>query len=213
MIKTDVFESHFIPAKRSSNLLMIVLHGKGDSLKPFRQFNEELAVSDINYLLLNAPKKYLGGFSWYGEPPYQRIGVLRVRQKMFQLLNELEAQGWKTENTFLLGFSQGCLVSTDIALHYPRKFAGVVGVSGYFNFEPRWRKQIDELALQTPWLLTHGRKDKIIPIEETKFGINKLKSIGLNIDWVESEKAHSFTEDDFTHIKKWVKQKITQASV
>ncbi len=208
MITTDLFESHFIPAKKKSKFLMIVLHGKGDSLKPFKYFNEELKMSDINYLLLNADKKYLNGYSWYGEPPYQRTGVLRIRKKMFRLLNDLENQGWDLKKIFLLGFSQGCLVGTDTALHFPKKLAGVIGVSGYFNFEPRWRKQVDTIATQTPWLLTHGTKDDIIPIEETRFGLNKLKGIGLKIDWVESDKKHVFGEQDYPEIQRWVQQRI-----
>lgn len=209
MIKTQLFESHFIRAKKTSDLLMIVLHGKGDSLRPFMKFNDELEIPELNFLLLNAPKKYLDGYSWYGEPPFQRNGVLRVRQKLFHLINELEGRGWDSRKIFLLGFSQGCLVSTDLAMHYPRRFAGLVGVSGYFHFEPRWRKQVDSIAAETPWLLTHGTQDEVIPIEETKYGLNKLKDIGLRIDWVESDKKHTFAEEDYEQIKKWVGQRLS----
>ena len=206
MIETHLFKSKFIAAAKPSEKLMIVLHGKGDSFHPFKKFNLELNLPDMNYLLLNAPKKYLGGYSWYGEPPYQREGVLRVREKMFQLLKDLEEQGWKAHNIFFLGFSQGCLVGTDVALHYPKKLAGVVGISGYFNFEPRWRKNIAKKALQTPWLLTHGKKDDVIPIEETKFGLGKLRKIGLDIDWIESEKKHVFDENDYKTIVRWISE-------
>lgn len=108
---------------------MIVLHGKGDSIRPFRKFDQELQIPEMNYLLINAPKKFLDGFSWYGDPPFQKDGVLKIRDKMFLLLQELEEQGWKSENIFLFGFSQGCLVSSDIALNYPKKLGGSSSVS------------------------------------------------------------------------------------
>lgn len=207
MIVTDLFDSHFIPAKVSSKKLMIVLHGKGDSLKPFKKFDEELKVKDINYLLLNAPKKFLGGYSWYGDPPYQRQGVLRVRAKMFQLLSELERQGWKPEDIVLLGFSQGCLVSSDIALNYPKKLGGVVGISGYFQFYPRWRKKLNNNR-KTPWILTHGTKDDVLPFETTKFGVEKLRMAGLKVDFVESDKKHVFKEEEYPLIRKWLLEKL-----
>ena len=93
MISTNLFRSHFIPAQKASNKLMIVFHGRGDSMKPFKVFNQELGVKDINYLLLNAPRKFLDGYSWYGEPPYERSGVIKIREKVFKLLEDLQEQG------------------------------------------------------------------------------------------------------------------------
>lgn len=208
MISTELFASKFIPARRKSEKLMIVLHGRGDSLKPFKKFNEELNIPHMNYLLLNAPRKFLDGYSWYGEPPYQAQGVLRIREKMFQLLADLEAQGWKSENIFLLGFSQGCLVSSDVALHYPKKLGGVVGISGYFHFFPRWKKEISPLAKRTPWLFTHGYQDDILPLETTKFGVEQLKEAGLKVQWVEMEKDHVFKEEEYPLIKSWVQSQL-----
>ncbi len=209
MIKTDLFRSHFIASQKVSNKLMIVFHGRGDSLKPFKVFNQELGLTDINYLLLNAPRKYRGGYSWYGEPPYEADGVKKVREKIFQLLESLQLQGWDAENIFLLGFSQGCLVSADVALHYPRKLGGVVGVSGYFHFFPRWRTKLNKQNRQTPWLFTHGRKDDVLAIHDTRHGVNKLQSEGLKVSWIESDKRHVFSEQDYPVIRKWVKNQMS----
>ena len=187
---------------------MIVLHGKGDSLKPFREFDKEMGLKGMNYLLLNAPKKYLTGFSWYGDPPFQRAGVLKIRQKIFLLLQDLENEGWDLKNIYLLGFSQGCLVSTDVALHCSKKLGGVIGISGYFQFYPRWRNSISKVAKKTPWILTHGRRDDVLPIEDTRYGVKKLKGAGLKIDWVESDKKHVFEDADYPVIKRWLQSRL-----
>lgn len=208
MIETALFENRFIPATRASEKLMIVLHGKGDSFKPFKVFNEELDMQNMNFLLLNAPRKYMGGYSWYGDPPYQHNGVLKIREKMFSLLDELQRQGWKAENIYLFGFSQGCLVSCDVALHYPKALGGLVGISGYFHFYPRWQKSVPSSVQGTPWLLTHGRKDDVLPIAETKYGVKKIRELGVKIDWVESNKKHVLEEEEYPIIKKWIAQKM-----
>jgi len=208
MIKTDLFKHKFIPAKKKSDLLMLVLHGRGDSIRPFYEFDDELDMPEMNYLLLNAPRKFLDGYSWYGEPPYQKGGVLKIREKLFDLLNDLEIQGWKSENIFLFGFSQGCLISADIGLHYPKKLGGVVGISGYFNFFPRWRNSLSEQAQKTPWLFTHGHQDDVLPLAETKFGVEKLKHAGLKVDWVEMEKDHVLKDEEYPLIRKWVREHL-----
>jgi len=206
MIDTALFKSQFIASQRSSEKLMIVLHGKGDSMKPFMAFDQELRIPEMNYLLLNAPRKYLDGYSWYGDPPFQKDGVLKIRSKMFQLLKDLGEQGWKPENIFFFGFSQGCLVSADVGMNYPKRLGGVVGISGYFHFFPRWKRSLKKNRL-TPWLLTHGDKDDVLPIEDTKFGIEKLRSAGLQVDFVEFKKKHVLEDEEYPIIRKWVQEK------
>jgi phospholipase/carboxylesterase len=213
MIFTDLFKFKFIPAQKPSEKLMIVLHGKGDSIRPFRFFDEEMDMPEMNYLLLNAPKKFLDGYSWYGDPPYEREGVLKIREKLLQLLVQLELQGWKSENIFLFGFSQGCLISADIGLNYPKRLGGIVGVSGYFHFYPRWRQQVSASALKTPWVFTHGRQDDLLKIDETKHGVEKLRDAGFDIDWIELDKEHVLTDEEMPLIRKWVREQLRGLSV
>lgn len=207
-IKTPYFRHKFIPARVESETLMIVLHGRGDSIRPFFSFQDELNIPEMNYLLLNAPRRFLDGWTWYGEPPYQKAGVEKIREKLFKLFADLEAQGWKSENIFLFGFSQGCLVSADIGLHYPKKLGGIVGVSGYFQFFPRWRQRLTSEAKQTPWLFTHGRKDDVLKIEDTKFGVQKLKDAGFRVKWYEMNKAHVLETREYPVIRAWVREQL-----
>jgi phospholipase/carboxylesterase len=209
MFQTQLFDSHFIPSPKPSRKIMLVFHGRGDSLKPFKKFQEELNLKNINFLLLNAPRRYLGGYSWYGEPPFERQGVLKIRQRVFRLLKELEDSGWNSQDIFLLGFSQGCLVSADVGLNYKKKLGGVVGISGYFHFFPRWRNQLTPNSRQTPWLFTHGKKDDILDFKETHHGVEKLKSEGLKVSWILSEKKHIFSEQDYPIIRRWVKNQMS----
>jgi phospholipase/carboxylesterase len=62
--------------------------------------------------------------------------------------------------------------------------------------------------MKTPWLMTHGRKDDVLPIEDTRFGRDKLQNLGLKIDWVETDKKHIFDESDYDVIQSWVQKKI-----
>jgi phospholipase/carboxylesterase len=199
------FQYKFIPSKKKSKKLMIVLHGRGDSLRPFRHFDNEFNLPEMNYLLLNAPRKYMTGFSWYGEPPYQKEGVLKIRSKMFDLINELNTSGWKAKDIFLFGFSQGCLISADIALNYPKKLGGVIGISGYFHFFPRWRNSLTAKTKKTPWILTHGYHDDILKYSDTKFGVEKLLDAGLNIEFISLNKKHDLEEEEFPIIRRWIK--------
>ncbi len=206
--QTDLFESKFISASKPSPYLVVVLHGRGDSLKPFRFFNEELKIHHVNYLLLNANRKYLDGFTWYAEPPFQEQSVLKNRQRMFSLLEELHGWGWKNRNIFLLGFSQGGLVSADLALSYEQGFAGVISVSSYFHFFSNWRKRLQLASKKTPWLFIHGSDDDVLPWRETYFGYQKLKEAGFQADWHLLQKKHVMIEDDYKIIRPWLRARV-----
>ena len=55
-----------IPAEeKGSRRLLIMLHGLGDSMEGYRWVPEALDLPWLNYLLVNAPDSYYGGYSWY----------------------------------------------------------------------------------------------------------------------------------------------------
>ena len=55
-------------ADPDSRRLMIVLHGLGDSMESYRMLPSEIGVPWLSYLLVNAPKPYGSGFSWFDFP-------------------------------------------------------------------------------------------------------------------------------------------------
>ena len=127
---------------------------------------------------------------------------------LFDLINELEKKGFDSKNIFLFGFSQGCLISADIALNYPKKLGGIIGVSGYFHFFPRWRQALTKDSKKTPWLMTHGYRDDILPYQETRFGAEKLVDSGLDLEFISLNKKHDMIDEEFPIIKRWVRERI-----
>src|SRR2546429_7728417 len=124
MLKSDL-----IPAKQpQSRRLLVMLHGLGDSMEGYRWVPEAVAFPWLNYLLVNAPDEYYGGYSWYDFAQDIVPGVVRSRKLLFELLDDLRGRGFPTEQTILGGFSQGCLMSLEVGLRYPYRFAGIVGI-------------------------------------------------------------------------------------
>lgn len=212
MLYTDAFDHVFLPsqAPRSAlaRKLVVVLHGRGDSLEPFLEFNRELGLSEMNFLLLNAPRRYLDGYTWYAFPPHQANGVLKARARLNNLFEDLEEQGWSSCDVFLFGFSQGALIAGDYLLHGNYSLAGVVGVAGYIYFFENWQRQISPHAYQTPWLMTHGWHDDALDIEVTRAHIRRLQAIGLPVEWQEFAKGHEIeATKEIPFLRRWIKSK------
>src|SRR5512141_1785126 len=119
--------SDMLPAAETgSRRLLVALHGLGDSLEGYRWLPQTLGMPSLNYLLVNAPDEYYGGYSWYDFASEPGPGVTRSRGLIFDLLDGQRRAGFPTGQTILFGFSQGCLMTLEVGLRYPHRLAGLV---------------------------------------------------------------------------------------
>jgi len=185
-------QSVFIPAADArSRQLWVMLHGLGDSVEGYRWMPETFQLPGVNYLLVNAPDEYFGGYSWYDYEGDMLPGVARSRRLLFQLLDVQRAAGFPAEQTILGGFSQGCLMSLDVAARYPHRLAGVVGISGYVCEPETLVKELSPVAREQKFLITHGTYDPLLPIEQVRAQVQQLQQAGLQIEWQEFAKEHT----------------------
>jgi phospholipase/carboxylesterase len=182
--------------EKRSKRLFIVLHGLGDSSKGLRWLPAALGLSWLNYLLVNGPDSYYAGHSWYDFSENAATGISRSSELLLRLLRDQEDAGFTPDNTVLGGFSQGCLMSLEVGLRYPRKFAGIVGISGYLNDPVRLLGELSPVARAQRILMTHGTADALVPFRQVKMQVRQLREAGLDIEWHELNKAHTIAGEE-----------------
>jgi phospholipase/carboxylesterase len=187
MLETDLISA----PDRSSRRLMVVLHGLGDSMEGYRWLPPTLGLPWLNHLLVNGPDDYFGGRAWYDFSGDAGAGIERSRALLFELLNAWNDRGFPSEETFLFGFSQGGLMTVDVGLRYPRRFAGLIGISGYVHEPESLFRSLSAVAREQRLLLTHGTLDPLIPFAGVREQVNELKAAGLHVEWHEFVKAHT----------------------
>ncbi|HEX9047084.1 MAG TPA: serine esterase [Verrucomicrobiae bacterium] len=184
--------TEFIPAaNKDSRALFVVLHGLGDSVAGWRWLPPTLALPWMNYLLVNAPDDYYGGFSWFEYPGDIVPGIHRSRKLLFELLDELRAKGFAADQITLGGFSQGCLMAIETGLHYPHRLAGIVGISGWVFEIDNLIRDLTPVARSQRLLITHGHYDQLLPFAEALKQARQLKAAGLDVTWHEFPKEHT----------------------
>jgi phospholipase/carboxylesterase len=204
-----MLDSELIPAAESlpggTRRLMVMLHGLGDSVDGWRWFPEVMNLPWLNYLLVNAPDDYYGGYSWF-DLNDMVPGVQRSRKLLFDLLDDLRAKGFPAEQITFGGFSQGCLMAIETGLHYPHRLAGIVGISGWIFEAEKLVRELSPIARQQRLLMTHGTSDPMIPIDKVRGQIPLLKASGLNLEWHEFMKAHTVAgEEEISVIRNFVR--------
>ena len=187
-----MLDHRLIPAAEpNSKRLLLMMHGLGDSLAGYLWMPEVLRLPWLNYLVVNAPDDYYGGFPWVEIDGDTAPGGRRSREKVVELLDAFRAKGWPTEQTVIGGFSQGGLMAIEVGLRYPHKFAGVMSISGLVCEPDKLIQECSPVAREQRLFATHGTLDAVLPFAVTKRQIRHLKNAGINIAWHEFQKEHT----------------------
>lgn len=189
-----------IPSREPSNRLMVVLHGLGDSMEGYRDLVQALQIPWLNYLLVNAPDAYYTGYSWFELYGDSLPGIVRSRKLLTTLLDSLRDK-FPSDQTLLLGFSQGCLMTLETGLRYPHKLAGLIGISGWIHDD---EVVLKELGAPQRVLWTHGTRDPLIPFAQVKDQAARLKASGLDIQWQEYQKEHTIIPRELSDIRAFI---------
>jgi phospholipase/carboxylesterase len=199
----------FFPAKTESNQLMVVLHGLGDSPKGFLWLPNALRFDSLNYLLITAPDPYYDGFSWYNITANPLEGIVRSRRLLGEVFAVLSKSGYPPELTFMLGFSQGCLMTLEFGARHQHKLAGYVGISGYSIDPETLVRELNPDVNRGNWLVTHGLYDELIPVDKVREQMKVLQDGGFAIDYREYPKSHTIDpERELPEIREWIRQRV-----
>ena len=172
---------------------MIILHGRGDSSRGFTFLPSYLNINDMNYLLLNAPYSYYGGFSWYDLPPNQLEGIIYSSEILTEILDSLFEEEFNAHESFLFGFSQGALLTFEFGARYEKVLAGYIAVSGYIYDANTLLQEMNPRVNNSNWLCTHGTYDDVLPFSISKAQVETLQDTGFEIDFKSYPKDHTIS--------------------
>ena len=123
------------------------------------------------------------------------------------IIQTLSAYPIDPQKLFLLGFSQGSLLSMCYALEYPSRVAGVVAQSGYIPGHVNLSINESEVK-HKPFILTHGENDTLIPIEWARVSRDRLQKLGVDLTYQEFQMGHNVSLDSLEVISKWLQEQL-----
>jgi predicted esterase len=158
---------------------LVLVHGRGASAEDIFSLGEAVSMGLPGVALL-APQA--AGSTWYPQrflapleqnEPYltSALGVIDT------LLSEITRSGLGFEKIALIGFSQGACLSLEFAARHPRRYGGVVGLSGAVIGPPGTRRAGSGNLAKTPVYLGCSDRDAHIPlscVEESAVIFEKL---------------------------------------
>jgi phospholipase/carboxylesterase len=120
-------------------------------------------------------------------------GLVEARTMVTNLLGELGTLLHASpEKTVLGGFSQGAMVSLDVALRLPHRLAGLVLMSGSIVAVDEWKPRLASMK-GVPIMQSHGRTDPLLPFDVAEALRDLLREAGADVRWVEFSGGHTIT--------------------
>jgi len=117
-------------------------------------------------------------------------GLDVARDHVTRLVDAVKTKFQLTDAQLVLGgFSQGAMMALDVALHAAAPPAGLVLMSGTFLAEPVWGPRFAKLA-GVPVLMSHGRRDQLLPFSASETLRDRLRAAGANVEWVDFLGGH-----------------------
>ncbi|WP_167599105.1 alpha/beta hydrolase [Chlorobaculum sp. 24CR] len=198
--------------------LLVMLHGYGSNEKDLlglaHSLDARLRVVSVRAPLVLGPEMY----GWFpidftpGGITVDREAARQVADKLAafleNLIEKLQPVGGKT---FLMGFSQGTVMSYFTAFRNPALLHGVLALSGQL---PDSRPEADTLPTglaDVPFLVQHGLFDDVLPIDRGRQADAWLRDKISDYTYREYPMAHQIDQESLDFMASWLSERIDRA--
>lgn len=196
--------------------LLLLLHGYGSNEEDLFSFADELP-EELLIISARAPMSLgFGSFAWYSihfnENTSNFSDIPEAKEalkKIGTFLEEIkELYNVDRQKVFLLGFSQGTILSIAFALNHPDKLQNIIALSGYVNqelLEDDFREK-DHSHLY--FFVSHGSADQVIPVDWARKTPEFLESLKIRHEYHEYPVGHGVAPQNFFDLKKWIEERL-----
>lgn len=209
-LKYLVAEPKVVHSAVQSKPLVIFLHGYGSNEEDLFELKQEFS-QDFTYLSVQAPMVLApGSYQWYGLQPHEQSSVeATVKKHVKQLENFILAATVKyhteANKVILIGFSQGGMMSYELALLHPKIVRGIASLSGKIlpALKNQLRPGMDLSGLGV--FIGHGTGDDRVPLREATEAHALLEKTSIKpIFKTYAKLGHSINQQELTDIKNWM---------
>lgn len=195
--------------------LLVMLHGVAADENDLFPLVEALDPR-LTVVSLRAPNPYYAGFAWFRLEFLGDGSVLidggQARESLARLVRWVERAparfGTDPDRTFLLGFSQGAIMSLALLATVPERLAGIVVLSGRRPHELFDHTAPPAAIARVPLLVAHGLFDDILPVAHGRAIRDAYTDLTEDLTYREFPVGHGIAPDEVPLIAGWLAARL-----
>ena len=194
------------------NKVIIMFHGYGsnkDDLYSFAKFmNPNFLIISIQGPIQMGYNSYCWWSLNYDNDMQLQMDVKEAENSLNELNRFISEDlsvkyNFGLNQVYLLGFSQGCMISYALSINFPKNYKKAVGLSGKI---PHEIINFDEKCDYSNhnFFCSHGLNDQVIPIEIGRDSDRWFSEKNIDHKYLEFESAHGINSENFEQMNLWL---------
>jgi len=191
---------------------MILLHGRGATAESILQLAVELDHPEFAFL---APQA--AGNTWY---PYSFLAPIEQNEPFLgsalgllgAVIERVMREGISPDRLMLLGFSQGACLTLEFAARNPRRYAGVVALTGGLIGPDGTPRGYAGTLNGTPVFIGTSDPDMHVPVARVKESARVLERMGAHVTTrVYPDMGHTVNADEIEHVRDMMEHVLSRS--
>ena len=202
-----------LPAEKSERPpVIILLHGRGSNERDLFSLRTKLPK---NYLIISARAPYdlgSGTFQWFEMTMVNgkregNVEHLANSRKLLTKFIDVVVSKYSADpkHVYMMGFSQGAMMSYEVGLTTPDKLKGIGVLSGSIFESLMPLVKVTPALKQLKIFIGHGTADPLIGFDLANLSNTYLKSIGLSPEFHSyTNMTHQINAEELDDLMKWL---------
>ncbi|TBX70308.1 alpha/beta fold hydrolase [Flavobacterium silvisoli] len=193
--------------------LVILLHGVGSNEANMFSLADKFP-DNFKVISARGPLKLgEGSYAWFqvqfgsNGPVINAEQAENARKEIIKFIEDISiVEKFDPKQVYLVGFSQGGIMSYSVALTAPEKVKGIAVMSGRLLKEVR-PKVVEEKRLQPLRIfISHGKQDPVLQYSYAEEAVAYLNSKKIHPDFHSYNEVHTINAKMIEDLAKWLKK-------
>jgi len=198
------------PSPEQAAATLILVHGRGATAQSIVSLVDEIGVPNLAAV---APQA--AGNTWY---PHSFLAPIESNQpyldsalsKLEAIVQQLASQGVVSERIALLGFSQGACLTCEFVARHPKRYGGVIALTGGLIGPPGTTRNYSGSFAGTNVFLGTSDPDPHVPFERVEETEAVLSRMGASVELRRYPgMPHTINEDELDAARKLLQTLVT----
>ncbi len=194
---------------KDAQQVMILLHGRGASAESILSLAAEFDAPDTHFLAPQADQHRWYPNSFLSPLEHNEPDLSFALERVDALIKRLVTSGKALDQIILAGFSQGACLASEYVIRNPRRYAGLIVLSGgWIGPQTMQRSAVADLD-DMPVFIGCSDIDQHIPLSRVEETASLFTSMNAKVDLqIYSGMGHSVNADEISRINNLLKQTV-----